>query len=465
MSADPASSSSSPSRRPLHAGVPPAPPDLSGHQHPPPSSAALPAERVAERSLPAVLWHEAKLLLARLVDPLVPIAARRICFVTRYNAPLAGNLRIMLDETTRCLGWEVGVFREGPVPPDTRAWLESQGVVVMDRFSLRALFFLLSSGTVVLSHSARDAYVVRRKRGRRVVQLWHGVALKRIEALMHPGRRSLGSSRRRRLIHRNALLYDAVIASSEADRRVNAGAFAVPPERVHAIGLPRYAYLDAAHRWPPDLETQRDRLRHLLGARRFVLYAPTFRDSGTGLPDLISPQDLRSLREFCRREQIVFGIRAHPYRTEEPAAFCDGRDIINVSPDHFPEAAVLLAATDALIVDYSSIWVDYLLQTRPIIGYVPDWEKYTGEDRGFIHDFRATFPGPLARTWPEVLAALTRALREGVSPEHRQKQADAWRLLLPPAGQVGQAVARCLAILQPPVPAETTPTRLDPPPV
>jgi len=401
----------------------------------------------ASSSKRSVLWHEAKLLFARVADTFLPVVARRVCFVSRYNAPLAGNLRIMLDEATRCPELEIGFFREGPLPAETRSWLESHSVAVMERFSFRSLFFLLSSGTVVLSHSARDAYVIRRKQGRRVVQLWHGVALKRIEALMRPQRWSLADWHRRRLIRRNARLYDAVIASSEADRRVNAGAFGVPLDTVHATGLPRYAYLAPGYAWPTDLETQRSHLRQLVGPRRFVLYAPTFRDSGTGLPDLISPQDLAFLREFCQREQVVFGIRTHPYRSREPDAFCDGVDVVNVSPELFPEAAVLLAAADVLIVDYSSIWVDYLLRERAIIGYVPDWEKYTGEDRGFIHDLRKIFPGPLCRDWNEVLMALTNVLQKGTSPEQRQKQVEARQLLLPPREQVGEAVARCLALL------------------
>lgn len=413
-----------------------------------PSSTRTAKPTAPSRHLGSAAWHEAKLLFARFLDPFVPVRSRRICFVTRYNAPLAGNLRIMLDEATRCSGLEIGVFREGPIPADTRSWLASQGVCVMERFSLRALWFLLSSGVVVLSHSARDAYLARRKRGRRVVQLWHGVALKRIEALMRPQRRSLGTRHRQLLIRRNALLYDAVIASSEADRRVNAQAFAVPLERVHATGLPRFAYLEGNYEWPPDLRAQKDKLRELLGGRKFVLYAPTFRDSGTGLPDLVAPQDLTALKEFCQHQEIVFGIRAHPYRTEEPDAFCDGRDVVNVSPDRFPEAAVLLGAADALIVDYSSIWVDYLLRDRPIVGYVPDWDRYTGEDRGFIHDLQKIFPGRLCRTWLEVLISLDGQLRKKISPEQKQKQANASALLLPPSGQIYPALARCLAILK-----------------
>lgn len=413
-----------------------------------PSSTRTAKPTAPSRHLGSAAWHEAKLLFARLLDPFVPVRSRRICFVTRYNAPLAGNLRVMLDEATRCSGLEIGVFREGPVPADTRSWLASQGVCVMERFSLRALWFLLSSGVVVLSHSARDAYLARRKRGRRVVQLWHGVALKRIEALMRPQRRSVGTRHRQLLIRRNALLYDAVIASSEADRRVNAQAFAVPLERVHATGLPRFAYLEGNYEWPPDLRAQKEKLRELLGGRKFVLYAPTFRDSGTGLPDLVAPHDLTALKEFCQRQEIVFGIRAHPYRTEEPDAFCDGRDVVNVSPDRFPEAAVLLGAADALIVDYSSIWVDYLLRGRPIVGYVPDWDKYTGEDRGFIHDLRKIFPGPLCRTWPDVLAALTFSLREGLCPHERARHAAARDLLLPLPAHRSQTVANCLAVMQ-----------------
>lgn len=381
--------------------------------------------------------QEIAIAAAWVLDLIVHLEPRRACFVTRFNAPLAGNLRITLDALAERGGLSVGFFTEGPIEPETRDWLERRGVRVMDKYSIASLLFILSSRVIVLSHSARDAYISRRKRGRCVVQLWHGVALKRIEGLMLPHGNRLAFRHRQRLIRRNAKIYDLLASSSETDRQVNAAAFCVSPERVKATGLPRYDYLAPGFVWPPDLAAQRAQLKKTLRDRKLILYAPTFRDSGTKLANLISEKDLAEIRGLCRRENAVLGIRSHPYRIDEVDDFCDGDLVINLSPDRITEAAIPLETADILIVDYSSIWVDFLMRDKPVLGYVPDWDKYVTEDRGFIHDLRDVFPGPLLRDWKAVLERIPPALNGSLSQEDQAKHAKACQMFLPSIDSIG----------------------------
>jgi hypothetical protein len=395
-----------------------------------------------------IICREAMLFAAWLLDFCVRLKPGRVVFVTRANAPLAGNLRIVLDAALLGSAREIGLFKEGPIPPETLEVLQARGVRVFQNYGLRALLFILGSQRVVLSHSARDAYLTRRKRGRRITNLWHGVALKRIEAMMLPRGSRVAYLYRRRFIRRNARLYDAVIASNDVDRLVNSLAFGVAHEKVHATGLPRLDYLRSDYSWPADLEAQRQRLAGLCAGSRLVLYAPTFRDSGTHLHELITREDLVLIRAFCRNNGAILGLRTHPYRTHEAAALCDGADIINLSPDIFPEPAVPLAAAKALIVDYSSIWIDYLLRDKPMVAYVPDRDKYTGEDRGFIYDFDEIFPGPIVKSWPAVLAHLDRNLRGTKDDALRTKYERAKTLFLPPPGQDRDLAAKCWHLIE-----------------
>lgn len=396
----------------------------------------------------AVLHQELKLLLAWILDFCTPVHPSRISFVTRHNTPVAGNLRAVLDIALRHGYCEIGLFKEGPIPEETCRVLQKAGVHIFQSYNLRSLRFLLGSKVVILSHSARDAYLTRRKSGRRIVNLWHGVALKRIERIMLPQGSRAAFLYRQRFIRRNARLYDAVVASNDVDRLVNSLAFGVNHEKVHATGLPRFDYLTAHYEWPEDLEAQRQRLENLRAGRRLILYAPTFRDSGTQLSALIRKEDLALIRTFCRNNRAVFGIRTHPYRAHEAPNICDGADIINVSPDLFPEPAVLLAAADALIVDYSSIWIDYLLRGKPVVAFVPDREKYIGEDRGFIYDFDDVFPGPIVEDWPAVLHHLSDTL-QGIEEETaREKYARAKTLFLPPPGKDRNIAEKCWRLIK-----------------
>lgn len=409
-------------------------------------------------SLSSVLLRSAKLFAARLLDYVVPIKRNRLCFVTRANVPLSGNLRIMLDTMAAQPGFEVGLFKEGPIPAETAQLLHSHGVKVMPRYSVQALLYLLSSQVIVLSHSARDAFITRRKRGRRVINLWHGVALKRIETLMPPQGSRFQFNRRQALIRRNAGIYDAMIASNPVDRLVNALAFGLAHHKVHPIGLPRFDYLQPGFPWPADLASQRHELSQALRGRPLVLYAPTFRDSGTTLAHLLPPIALEAIRAFCQQTGAVFGIRPHPYRTHELPGLCDGEHIIDLSTQRYPEAAVLLACAQALVVDYSSIWVDYLILRRPIVAFVPDLPTYTQQDRGFIYDQAALFPGPFFRTWADTLTNIGHSLGHALDAALEQKHHLARVLLLPAAGAGPDFRTACAALIcGQPVAEGTTP--------
>jgi len=355
-----------------------------------------------------------RLKLAWLIDWAIPVRRGQVCFVSKRNAPISGNLRVMLDVMAAEPGLRVIVYKEGYTHAHTATVLRRQGVDLIDRFSLKALVTLLASELVVLSHSARDAYLTRRKRGRAVVNLWHGVAIKRIEAMMLP-RGSLRAHRtRQRRIAQNSRIYDAVIASNPIDQLVNSLAFAVPHHQVHPIGLPRFDYLlEPWQQWPEDLLTQRQELEGQLKGRRLVLYAPTFREGGTSLANLITADDIALIRQHCRVSNSVLGIRPHPYWEGKQLELCDGESILDVGTEKLPEPAVALSLTSVLVADYSSIWVDYLLLNRPIFGLMQDLHSYIANERGLIYDIRDIFPGKITRNWDELITSLPTECHEG----------------------------------------------------
>ena len=350
-----------------------------------------------------------RLKLAWLIDWAIPVRKGQVCFVSRRNAPINGNLRVMLDTLAAEPGLRVIAYKEGHTHPHTARVLQQQGVELIEQFSLQALITVLSSELVVLSHSARDAYLTRRKRGRRVVNLWHGVAIKRIEALMLPRGSIRAYHSRQRRIAQNSRIYDAVIASNPVDQLVNALAFAVPHQRVHPIGLPRFDYLLQHWRqWPEDLQAQRQGLEAQLKGRRLILYAPTFREGQTSLRDLISDTDQARIQHFCQNHHCALGIRPHPYWEGQQEQLCDGHTIIDAGTTQLPEPAVALSRAETLVADYSSIWVDYLILQRPVVGYMPDLTTYLDKERGFIYDYKSIFPGMIASDWSKVIEELSK---------------------------------------------------------
>lgn len=347
------------------------------------------------------------------IDSLTRVKLKRVVFVTKSNVHFMGNLRIMLDALIRNGGYEIAVFKKGAVDPDFRDLMQRSNVRVLDAYDFSTLRCIYSSEIVVLSHSARDAFISRRKRGRSVVNLWHGVALKKIEALMSPRDGDEAFNRRKRLIDRNSKIYDAVVASSKVDQLVIATSFGVAYDKVHPVGLPRFDYFNPNYEWPEDLLKRKMQLEALLAGRKFIVYAPTFRDHGVGIDDLLDEASIRQLRSFCVANNAVFGVRPHPTQSASLHLICDDESILDVSSGRYPEPSVVLSLADALIVDYSSIWVDFLIRDLPILGYMPDFEDYCAKDRGFIYNFEQVFPGDIFEIWADVLDCLTRIIQGG----------------------------------------------------
>lgn len=137
-----------------------------------------------------------------------------------------------------------------------------------------------------------------------------------------------------------------------------------------------------------------------------VLYAPTWRglhgSAGLDIDRLVS--DLEAMSQLpC---QLVF--RGHQLIEKVIAG-------MNLPATIAPQAidtSDLLAITDVLVTDYSSIFFDFLPAKRPIIYYAYDEEEYTRE-RGLYFDL-GDMPGTMCRSVDELAGALTREL---ISPD------------------------------------------------
>ena len=79
------------------------------------------------------------------------------------------------------------------------------------------------------------------------------------------------------------------------------------------------------------------------------------------------------------------------------------------------ETNLILARASILIVDYSSIWVDYLILDRPIIFFSQDLEHYVENERGLNYK-PEFFPGE--RT--ENMSALITAISQNIDSDPYQ---------------------------------------------
>ncbi len=152
----------------------------------------------------------------------------------------------------------------------------------------------------------------------------------------------------------------------------------------------------------------RRRVREVLGIadhQTAVLYAPTFRD-------YLSSDDMTAKRvDFFDPAAAAEGLgpdyvilqRGHAFNARANVTTVRGPQIRDVT--YYPDIADLCLASDAAILDYSSLRFDYALTRKPMIFLVPDKDTYHSQRPGIIA-YEPTAPGAHVTTTREVIKRL-----------------------------------------------------------
>ena len=242
------------------------------------------------------------------------------------------------------------------------------------------------------------AYGTNLRKNRLIVNLWHGVPLKKI-ALLDPNLSGAARLYFRKIFSEN---YTCVLTTSRKLVPLMAESFAIPENRVKVWGQPRNDGMFE----PKDRQAILNGIYGELPAcKKAVLYAPTFRDGGSvklfPFPDF----DLKRLEKFLEREETLLFIRTHIAEQASAAPYL-GERIRFLGNEEAEDVTGILNIFDVLITDYSSIYIDYLLTDRPMIFLPYDKEEYL-KDRGMNFDYDEVTPGPKPRTMEAFFSALT----------------------------------------------------------
>ena len=156
-------------------------------------------------------------------------------------------------------------------------------------------------------------------------------------------------------------------------------------------------------------EKARARTRGALGIaddQQVVLYAPTYRDNLSMSEFQSKMVDFLDVTEFSRAmgPDTVLLVRGHAMNARVAGRTARRSTVIDVT-DH-PEITDLVLASDAAVLDYSSLRFDYALTGKPMVFLVPDLDLYKDKARGWLFDYEPTAPGPLVRDTAGVVAAL-----------------------------------------------------------
>lgn len=216
--------------------------------------------------------------------------------------------------------------------------------------------------------------------GQTVVNFWHGMPLKRIGFLEEKNNKDKYD------------YFTDILATSEFFKPFMAKAFGCDVSKIVICGQPR----------TDDLFTNSN-VKEYLDLKRYnkiVLWMPTFRVSSrlnennatsntSGLPIVSNKKDFLIINDVLKQYNALAFIKLHPMQNTTNIIQNQLSNIRFINDEYINNSKLTLyqfiSMSDALITDYSSVYVDYLLLDKPIGFTIDDINQYK-EARGFIVD-------------------------------------------------------------------------------
>lgn len=137
-----------------------------------------------------------------------------------------------------------------------------------------------------------------------------------------------------------------------------------------------------------------------------ILYAPTWRQHSDVKLFPFEDFNLPELENFLTQNNIHIFIRFHPaYEEAISKEILSIKNITLFPVKKYDEIMDFINCFDALVTDYSSIYLDYMLLERPIIFLPYDLAEYENTV-GFTMDYMDNTPGPKPSTQKDFLSIL-----------------------------------------------------------
>ena len=268
--------------------------------------------------------------------------------------------------------------------------------------SLSGLKLFLKTKNIVISHGSDASYFFPYfldVKSKNIVNLWHGIPLKRLSLQVKGIRESKSRSRFQK--------FTSICAASTFEQFLLASCFEMHIDDIWITGTPRNDYL-----LYPNNELL---LEHSYLNKKVILYAPTWREYGDRCSFFpFEDKDMERLNAFLETQDAYLLMRGHREEMERISENYGEEKLSRILPAHqeiFPDAQRLLAHVDVLVTDYSSIYLDFLLLDKPMIFIPYDLEQYQSY-RGFLFDYDTHTPGDKVGTQAEFMESIDRALNK-----------------------------------------------------
>ena len=281
---------------------------------------------------------------------------------------------------------------------------ENSRTKIYPKISLAGIYYFLRSKYIFTTHGLYSNF--SSNKNRKIINLWHGMPLKPIGNLDKRTNKTIETK------------YDMIIATSELFQCFMAKAFNIDINKVIITGQPRNDLLYEETDFFCKINLKKEKFKKIL------MWMPTFRKSivdsesswakdGKYVENYISIlpfSKLSNLNKLLEKKQFLLILKLHPFDILQEEKFKEFTNIIilknedleNIDEHLYP----LLGTTDALITDYSSVWIDYEILNKPIFFAIHDYEEYKNTRGLLFEDFINISPYPVIDTYEKFIGFL-----------------------------------------------------------
>lgn len=360
-------------------------------------------------------------IIARIISLILPLKKNSWVFGSCYGKMYGEGSRYLLEYMRKeHPNYDCTFITRSKSVKDS---LASKGIPCEMNFSLRGMIIIARAEVVFNTQSTTDVLFVYKKKGRKFIFLSHGQPYKAAflatpkyyQQNRFPEKKGLAGLivRLSRYLGRGYRSWESFFYTSTSD-------YLVPYNKMYygenapvlVLGMPRNDILfdDVAmsqESWLPNLK---DKL--------VITYMPTHRDYGKGDTSPIPFVNNEKAKQWMKENNVVLLVKQHPNMASKITNSIYDESIIDITKMGF-DSQVCLYHSDAIITDYSSVWIDYLLLKRPIVFYY--YDDYITEDVGVLYDIKEDPPGPLCYSEKELFETLKRIKYEYklISPSDR----------------------------------------------
>lgn len=286
------------------------------------------------------------------------------------------------------------------------------GFSVISSLSLIFYYYSLKSKVKILDNSPLKQEILISFINSKVVQIWHGIPLKKIG----------------HLANYKSTKYDVVVSTSDFVTDYSFSKLFIADKFLNS-GYPRNDIFLKNRFEKNDLVLTNKEIFSFIENldKKIFVYMPTWRP----VESIQNPINLDDLNSFAKENNILIVIKNHPFTREgsfhkiviDANRYCyktNYKENILFFPttdDIYP----ILSISYSLITDYSSVYFDYLLLDKPIIFFIYDFEEYIKNHGEFMLDFDKYTVGEKPKTFEELKASILSSIREDNLKDSRKK--------------------------------------------